>query len=124
MPKRSAPTGRKAWVRNTALRTSDGLAWKSEEMALTQKMRRKKSRLSRVQPRKAAIKVWRCDDVRRLKSRTKDICRRIPDHHLLVDSGSTRSGIYLLKRIILLARQLNTDPRLPGTSSSATSVLV
>ena len=47
-------------MRKTALRTSDGLAWKSAEMALTQKMRRKKSRLSSVQPRKAAMKV--CHD--------------------------------------------------------------
>src|SRR5512140_3202486 len=99
MPKRSAPTGRKAWVRKTALRTSEGLTWKSAEMALTQKMRRKKSRLSRVQPRKAAMKVCRWEGLRRLKSRTKDMSGRITDRHLSIDDLGGREE-YLLKRVL------------------------
>src|ERR1700739_4447609 len=69
--------GRNACVRKTALNTSEGFAPKSDEMALTQKINRKKSRLSSVQPRNEAIKVWRCEGLRRWKSRTKDISGRI-----------------------------------------------
>src|ERR1035441_9986648 len=63
MPKSRAPTGRNAWVRNTAPRIAEGWVWNSPAIALTQKMRRKKSRLSRVQPRNAARKTWRCERV-------------------------------------------------------------
>src|ERR1700691_3660652 len=63
MPKSRAPTGRNACVRNTAPRTAEGLVWNSPAIALTQKTRRKKSRLSSVQPRNAARNTWRCERV-------------------------------------------------------------
>jgi hypothetical protein len=77
MPKITAPTGRKTCVRSTAPKTAEGWVWKSAAIALTQKMSRKKSSESIVQPRKVARKVCCWDRVSRRKSVNTDIDGRI-----------------------------------------------
>src|SRR6185312_251325 len=71
MPKRNAPTGRMASVMKTASKTEETFVWKSALMALTQKTRMKKSKASRDQPIKQAMKVFRWTAVRLCKRRRK-----------------------------------------------------
>src|SRR5580693_10421371 len=60
IPKRNAPTGRKASVMKIAAATAETFAWNWVAMALTQKVRMKKSNASSDQPRKQAMNVFRC----------------------------------------------------------------
>src|ERR1700761_2173131 len=64
MPKRNAPTGRKASVRKSASATAEACAWKSAAIDETQKTRMKKSKASRDQPRKQATNACFCCEVR------------------------------------------------------------
>jgi hypothetical protein len=63
IPKRNAPTGRKANVMKIASATAETFAWNWVAIALTQKVRMKKSNASSDQPRKQAMKVFRCAGV-------------------------------------------------------------
>ena len=58
-PKRKAPTGRMTRVQNIASATCLQPTWKVTAIAFRQKVSRKKSKASRVQPRKQAEKVLR-----------------------------------------------------------------
>ena len=55
MPNTSAPKGRAARVRVLATTTAGRSAWNSAAMALNMKTIKKKSKASRVQPRKLAV---------------------------------------------------------------------
>src|ERR1035438_1347905 len=64
---------------NTAPSTAEGLVWNSIEMALTQKISRKKSSESSVHPRNAATNVCRCDRLNWRKLSITDIAGSISD---------------------------------------------
>ncbi len=68
-----APRGRKARVRKTERATAGTPEWNSVAMAGRQKTRRKKSRESRDQLRKAARKALRCGEVSWRKLAARDM---------------------------------------------------
>src|ERR1039458_7394795 len=72
-PKRNAPTGRMARVQKMASSACLRPVWKVTAMAVRQKVSRKKSKASRVQPRKQAEKVLRWTRVRERKWPAKGI---------------------------------------------------
>ena len=63
IPNRNAPTGRNASVMKIASATAETFVWNCVAMALTQKVRMKKSKASSDQPRKQAMNVFRCTGV-------------------------------------------------------------
>jgi hypothetical protein len=74
-----------ASVRKTASKTADIWAWNSVAMALTQKVRMKKSKASSDHPRRQAINVLRCATVRRRKCPRNSMVRSLAAVKLYID---------------------------------------